>query len=98
MADFFATCAKALEPLLVRELHEIGAADVKEVRAGASFTGTLETAYRACLWSRVASRVLMPLTTFDAPDQPALYHGVRTIQWRDHLGPDDTLAVVATTC
>ena len=25
------------------------------------FEGTLETAYRACLWSRTASRVLMPL-------------------------------------
>ncbi|MDB4970722.1 MAG: rlmL [Myxococcales bacterium] len=97
MASFFATCAKALEPLLVRELTEIGATDVVEVRAGASFSGTLETAYRACLWSRVASRVLMPLTTFDAADQPALYDGVRTILWRDHLGPDDTLAVDATT-
>ena len=94
--QFFATCAKALEPLVAGELRALGAADVAETRAGVAFSGTLETAYRACLWSRVASRVLLPLATFDAPDDEALYRGVRALDWRAHLGPDDTLAVDAT--
>lgn len=91
--QFFASCAKALEPLVARELAALGAVDVAPTRAGVAFAGTLETAYRACLWSRVASRVLLPLATFEAPDDEALYQGVRTIRWRDHLGPDQTLAI-----
>ena len=93
--SFFATCAKALEPLVAGELRALGASDVVETRAGVAFAGTLETAYRACLWSRVASRVLLPLATFDAADEDALYDGVRTIRWTEHLGPDQTLAVDA---
>ncbi|MCA1663528.1 MAG: THUMP domain-containing protein, partial [Myxococcales bacterium] len=93
--QFFATCAKALEPLVAAELSALGAADVVETRAGVAFAGTLETAYRACLWSRVASRILLPLATVDAPDDGALYDGVRTIRWTEHVGPDDTIAVDA---
>jgi 23S rRNA (guanine2445-N2)-methyltransferase / 23S rRNA (guanine2069-N7)-methyltransferase len=93
--QFFATCAKALEPLVADELRALGAGDVVPTRAGVSFTGTLETAYRACLWSRIASRVLMPLATVEASDQDALYAGVRTIRWTEHVGPDDTIAVDA---
>lgn len=57
------------------------------------FEGTLETAYRACLWSRVASRILLPLKTFSAPNPAKLYGGVKSIRWSEHLGPDNTLAV-----
>jgi 23S rRNA (guanine2445-N2)-methyltransferase / 23S rRNA (guanine2069-N7)-methyltransferase len=90
---FFATCAKALEPLVAGELRGLGARDVVEDRAGVSFAGELDAAYRACLWSRVASRVLLPVATFAAPDEHALYDGVRAIRWRDHLAPRGTIAV-----
>src|ERR1700761_9136471 len=93
--SFFATTAKHMESLLASELAAFGGQEIQETRAGVSFAGTLETAYRACLWSRVASRVLLPLATFDAADQDALYDGVRTIRWTEQLGPDETLAVDA---
>ena len=93
--QFFATCAKALEPLVARELSALGAADIAETRAGVAFSGALEVAYGACLWLRIASRVLLPLATVDAADDHALYHGVRTIRWLDHVGPDQTIAVDA---
>jgi 23S rRNA (guanine2445-N2)-methyltransferase / 23S rRNA (guanine2069-N7)-methyltransferase len=82
-----------MEELLAAELRDLGAAAVETRTAGVSFTGTLETAYRACLWSRVANRVLLPLATFSAPTPEALYAGVRTIRWSDHLDPRRTLAV-----
>lgn len=90
---FFATTAKGLEAVLAAELRDLGARGVEEGRAGVSFRGSLETAYRACLWSRVASRVLLPLASFRAPTPPALYEGVRGIRWREHLGAKQTLAV-----
>jgi 23S rRNA (guanine2445-N2)-methyltransferase / 23S rRNA (guanine2069-N7)-methyltransferase len=90
---FFATVPKGMEEPLAEELAELGAASVAKVRAGASFTGTLETAYRACLWSRTASRILLPVATFEAPTAEALYEGIQTIRWSEHLSPPGTLAV-----
>ena len=94
---FFATCARALEPLLADELHACGATWVEPTRAGVEFEGALEAAYRACLWSRVASRVLLPLRAFDAPTPDALYAGVQRIDWSAHLDARRTLAVDCST-
>lgn len=92
---FFATCPKGMEPLLAAELRALGA-EARETRGGVGFGGTLGTAYRACLWLRTASRVLMPLARFPAPSPEALYDGARRIDWADHLAPDGTLAVDLT--
>ncbi|MEK7697617.1 MAG: THUMP domain-containing protein, partial [Pseudomonadota bacterium] len=94
---FFATCPKGLESLLADELRALGAGTVKETRAGVAFSGDLASAYRACLWSRLASRVLLPLARFPAPTPEALYAGVQQIVWRDHVTPDGTLAVDCAT-
>lgn len=92
---FFAPCAKGLEYLLVEELQALGAHEVREALAGVHFSGTLETGYRACLWSRLASRVLLRLSQFEAPDEAALYAGVQAIDWAAHLSEHGTLAVDA---
>ncbi|MBN8895425.1 MAG: bifunctional 23S rRNA (guanine(2069)-N(7))-methyltransferase RlmK/23S rRNA (guanine(2445)-N(2))-methyltransferase RlmL [Rhodanobacter sp.] len=97
MNHYFATCPKGMEYLLRDELVALGALDVREALAGAHFSGTLETAYRACLWSRLASRILLPLAEFDAADDEALYRGVQTIDWSAHLAAHGTFAVDAGT-
>ena len=55
--------------------------------------GSLEVAYRACLWSRTASRVLLPLGTFPAATQEQLYEGISSIDWQQHVNPKGTLAI-----
>ena len=95
--DFFATTAKGLEDLLADELRVLGATRVATTRAGVSFAGSLELAYRACLWSRVASRILLPLVSFRAETPEALYAGVRRIRWLDHVNPRGTVAVTCAT-
>lgn len=97
MSAFFATCPKGLEYLLRDELVALGAEDVRESLAGVSFAGTMEVAYRACLWSRLASRILMPLAEFDAGTDDALYTGVQAIDWSKHLAAHATLAVDANS-
>ncbi|HET7562922.1 MAG TPA: bifunctional 23S rRNA (guanine(2069)-N(7))-methyltransferase RlmK/23S rRNA (guanine(2445)-N(2))-methyltransferase RlmL [Rhodanobacteraceae bacterium] len=94
MTDFFATCPKGLEYLLRDELAALGA-EAHEALAGVRFSGSLEHAYRACLESRLASRILLTLSEFDAPDAEALYAGVRAIDWSGHFAPDATLAIDA---
>lgn len=91
--QFFATCPKSLESLLLAELTQLGATEVRETVAGVYFGGTLETAYRVCLWSRLANKVLLPLASFDVNSQEDLYSGTRTIAWQEHLRPTGSLLV-----
>lgn len=78
---------------MAEELRQLGAADVKEARGGASFEGPLAAGYRACLWLRSANRVLMPIAKFPAPDADKLYSAVNRMPWENDLSPDGTLAV-----
>ncbi len=95
MRQYFASCSKGLEYLLRDELSALGATEVHEARAGVHFSGTLETAYRACLESRLASRILMPLAEFDAPDADVLATEVGQIDWGKHMRSDNSMAVDA---
>ncbi len=91
--SYFVTVASGLEAILESELIDLGLEEVKAVGSGAYFTGTLEQAYRVCLWSRVANRVLLPLGEFPANSPEELYRYVRTLNWAKHMDVHDTLAV-----
>ncbi|PLY00526.1 MAG: bifunctional 23S rRNA (guanine(2069)-N(7))-methyltransferase RlmK/23S rRNA (guanine(2445)-N(2))-methyltransferase RlmL [Desulfuromonas sp.] len=94
---FFATAPLGIEPLLAAELADLGATEVREQRAGVAFSGPLETAYRACLWTRLASRILLPLAEFPAPDTDSLYAEIQKLEWAQQLDCDKTFAVDCTT-
>ena len=81
----FASCPKGLEAPLAAELEQLGAVDVKETVAGVSFAGDMELAYRCCMWSRMASRVLLRLGEIASETKDALYQGVRSFEWDEHL-------------
>ena len=93
MHQYFATCPKGLEGLLYTELQTLGAEDLRETVAGIYFSGDIAMAYRACLWSRLANKILLPLASFEADSQEALYDGVREIRWEEHLSPSGSLLV-----
>jgi 23S rRNA (guanine2445-N2)-methyltransferase / 23S rRNA (guanine2069-N7)-methyltransferase len=93
---FFATCPAPLAELLAAELRGLGGRGVRTRGAGVGFDGDLGLAYRACLWSRIASRILLPLGTASAADGDALYSGARGVDWVRHLNPDKTFAVDCT--
>ncbi len=103
--EFFATTAKGMEELLARELAaiftegeklfpELSTVKVgKPTVAGVPFSGPIVAAYRACLWSRIANRILLPIHSFNAPTPEKLYGGVKGIRWGDHLTSRETIAV-----
>ena len=93
--EFFATAPKNIETLLAEELRAIGIRDARDTRGGALFNGPLVEAYRACLWSRVASRVLMVLKKFPAASPEELYAGIREINWQEHFSNQETFAIDA---
>jgi len=88
-----ATCPKGLGSLLLPELEQLGASQLREGVAGVSFEGTLATAYRACLYSRLANRVLLVVADFAVANAEDLCQGVGHIPWADHLSPSNTLAI-----
>ena len=89
---YLATVPRGLSDLLARELHSLGATQVHERGPSVAFTGPLETGYRACLWSRTASRVLLQLAQFQAETADDFYAHVREIDWQAHVDPARTIA------
>lgn len=93
--EFYARCAGSLEAPLAAELKSFGIKRVRPLKGGVAFFGTLEDGYRACLWSRVASRVLLVLARVPASNAEDLYDACRAIGWEDHIAPGSTIAVFA---
>ncbi|MFP7723657.1 bifunctional 23S rRNA (guanine(2069)-N(7))-methyltransferase RlmK/23S rRNA (guanine(2445)-N(2))-methyltransferase RlmL [Lysobacter sp. A3-1-A15] len=92
---FFASCGKGLEYLLADELIALGCTRATATVSGVNAEGTLVDAQRAVMHSRLASRVLWPLTDFECADELALYTGAAALAWPDHLAAGHTLAVDA---
>jgi 23S rRNA (guanine2445-N2)-methyltransferase / 23S rRNA (guanine2069-N7)-methyltransferase len=91
--SLFASCPRGLEDLLLQELQAMGLDSARAVSAGVEFSADLSTAYRVCLWSRLASRVLLQLGEYDVASEDDLYRAVSSVNWSAHLNESGTLAV-----
>jgi 23S rRNA G2445 N2-methylase RlmL len=91
--SFFATCTLGAEPYLAAELTRLGAPQVVQERLGVSFRSDMETAFKMCLWTRLASRIVMPVAEVNASTAEELYQGVRAIEWEQHLSSLNTFAI-----
>lgn len=94
--NYFAACAFGLEPLLADELRSMRCRGVRPQRGGVLFRGTFKDGYRVCLWSRLASRVLLTLETVDASNADTLHEGVLALPWEDFLRANGTFKVNTT--
>ena len=72
---FFVTCPKGVEYLLADELSTFGLDTVRNAPAGVWVEGSLEGGYRACLWSRLANRVILHIDEVDANSGDQLSDG-----------------------
>lgn len=87
------TCPKSLEGLLLEEAQSLGLQQAKERPAGVSGLASLEDAYRMCLWSRLANRLLLVLAQVKIGNADELYAAVQSIDWYEHLDAKGSLAV-----
>ena len=94
--EFFATCPAGFEQELARELKSLHIREVRPLRGQVAFAGELWAGYTACLWSRLASRVVLVLDRIDARDTNELYEGIRSIAWEEHLGVPASILVDAS--
>ncbi|MEK6200870.1 MAG: bifunctional 23S rRNA (guanine(2069)-N(7))-methyltransferase RlmK/23S rRNA (guanine(2445)-N(2))-methyltransferase RlmL, partial [Desulfobulbaceae bacterium] len=88
-----ATCAAGLEDLVHDEIASFGGTEIVQARGVLIWQGDLASGYRACLWSRFASRVLLQLAEFPAADDTELYDQCGLINWQEHMDNSSTFAV-----
>ena len=84
---YTATCPAGVGVYLAQELAALGASDVVERPVGVQFSGDLALAYRACMWSRLANRVILELGSYPARTGDCLYEAACEIDWLAHV-PD----------
>jgi 23S rRNA (guanine2445-N2)-methyltransferase / 23S rRNA (guanine2069-N7)-methyltransferase len=93
--ELLATSPRDLGRLLADELRQLGAGEVRATSAGARFQGDLQLAYRICLWSRLAGRLLLRLLEVEIETADDLYRAVHELDWPAHLRPEGTISVDA---
>ena len=81
MKQLFATTARGFEELLKVELTELGATECKIAQGGVHFQADDETLYRSLLWSRLASRILLPIVNGKVYSDLDLYSIVTGQDW-----------------
>ncbi|WP_029034932.1 THUMP domain-containing class I SAM-dependent RNA methyltransferase [Salinimicrobium terrae] len=99
MGNNFKMVAKTLfgfEPLLAKELRNLGAIDVKEGVRSVSFYGDKGFMYKSNLSLRTAIKVLKPITNFKVFSEEDLYREINKISWEDFIDANQTLAIDAT--
>ena len=93
---YFAQVADDIKDFAEKELQSLGAAETSPVYRGIYFTASPEAVYRINYHTRLITRVLAPLTTFNCHSDKYLYRKASEIPWEDFLDPSRTFAVFAT--
>jgi putative N6-adenine-specific DNA methylase len=90
---YHAKTLKGLEPLLAKELSDLGAEGAEVVNRGVTFYGGRSLMYRVNLASRLSLRVLLPVMQFEASDTESLYRKVKQFDWSGYLDNKMTFAI-----
>ena len=91
--ELIAKTFMGLEPVLAKELTQMGANDVEIGRRMVSFTGDKEMMYRANFQLHTAIRILKPIRHFRAKSADDVYEEIKKIDWTEYLGTDKTFTV-----
>ena len=84
---------QGLEPLLEKELLELGAVNTQRHKRAVSFEGNKRLLYKVNLHSRLSLKILVPFFNFKAINDKQLYDAISSINWDDLLSVNGTLAV-----
>lgn len=93
--EFYASCPEGFEAALTDELRGMGLRQIRPLKGRVAFAGSPADAERACLWSRLASRIFVVLGRFACTDAEDLYEATRSIAWERILRAGATIAVTA---
>lgn len=98
--NILVTTAKGLDQLLFAEIEAICPnVNLKQIPGGVYVNGEITDAYKICLWSRLANRVLWILTHAPAANEQELYNAANAIDWpaQFHFASDFMVQFNGTT-
>lgn len=84
-----------LEPVLAKELTQLGANNVQIGRRMVSFTGDKEMMYRANFSLHTAIKILKPISYFKAKSADDVYEKIKEMDWSKYLDNERTFTVDA---
>ncbi|UOD34362.1 class I SAM-dependent RNA methyltransferase [Deferribacteraceae bacterium V6Fe1] len=93
---YFAVVLDNLEQIAAEELEELGAAEINTKYRGVSFTASKETLYKIVYCSKIPTRILAPIITFDCHSTKYLYKTAKSVNWDDFLPIDKTFAIFSS--
>ena len=94
--NYFASCPRGLEDILIQELAQINASEIQKTDGGVSFSGSLETLYRANLSSRIATRILCRVRVGSYIKEDDIYEAALSVPWTDLFDISKTIKVSTT--
>ena len=75
------------------EIRDLGGTEIKTAPAGVSFSGSLETAYKMLIWSRISGRLFLELSTFEADSPDSIYINAGKIDWQKEMNLDTSFSI-----
>lgn len=92
---YFAQIAEGINDIAMKEFKRLGAYDLKPIFRGIWFKASKKNFYRINYFSRLASRILAPLVSFECHDKDDLYKAAKKIKWEEFLTPKKTFSIAA---
>ncbi len=94
MYEFLVTTSKGLDALLLEEIAQICPdLGLKSKPGQVLFSGELADAYRVCLWSRLANRVLVKLAEGEVNQAEDVYSITDQVNWPSQFNLEHTFIV-----
>ncbi|MBI9070785.1 MAG: hypothetical protein JEY94_04265 [Melioribacteraceae bacterium] len=94
--EYFAQAPGMMEEICEAELIELGAKNTRIAYRGIYFKASSAVLYRINYTSRLISRVLAPLITFDCGDTKDLRNAAAKISWDKMFSVDQTFSITAS--
>ena len=94
-SKYFAQVAGSLEKIAALELEELGATDIQTTYRGVSFAATQSALYRILYQTRVCTRILAPLISYQAHNEKYLYKTALEFYWEDIFSLEQSFGITS---
>jgi 23S rRNA (guanine2445-N2)-methyltransferase / 23S rRNA (guanine2069-N7)-methyltransferase len=93
---FFASASANQNDLVEKEARDAGAQDIRVSSGGVEFSADLAVAYRFCMWTRSATRLLVLVHRHSLESTDELYEHSLTLPWENWINPSVSFAITET--
>lgn len=91
--QFLALTSPGIEVLLAQEIKNLGAEQVVQKPEGVYFSASLALGYQICLWTRLATRIMLKLGEGEAKNKDELFQTASAINWAEHFTCEQSFAI-----